>query len=219
VNAAVTSGGHIDRVSLDAVAAATRRGEYLAEITDWMLTYGGEPRFRLSSASFSWLDPNDREAKARRFVAAASCTDTASCTMARTGRGLSSATTWVIVELLAAVVVPIALSRRFTPRRGFAWVYAAYTVAAIGAALLLRLDPPAGGGMSGIISVGAAFMLSLPWPLFVVQLSPLVSGLNKVFLNADAGVVSAWIGIAINHVVIGALAFLPRRGADGSSVD
>ena len=219
VKATLMSGGHIDGVALEAVAAAARRGEYLAEVTDWTLTYGGEPRFRLSSASFSWLDPNDREAKASQFVAAASCTDTASCTMARTGRGLSSATTWVIVELLAAMLVPIALSRRYTPRRGLAWVYAAYTVAAIGAALLLRLDPPAGGGMSGIISVGAAFMLSLPWPLFIVQLPSLVSGLDKVFLNADAGVISAWIGIAINHLVIGALVFLPRRGADGSAAD
>jgi hypothetical protein len=201
----------LDAAALDAVVAAARRGDYRAQVSDWTLVYGGELRFRLSARALDWLDPDDRELKARQIVAAASCADTASCATARSGRGLSSATTWVLIELFAAIALPLALARRFTPRRGLAWTYAAYTLAAIGAALLLRADPPSGIGMSGILSVGAAFFLGLPWTLSLPRSRLLLETLRTVFLDADAGVVEVWIGIAVNHVVLGALAFRPRR--------
>ncbi len=205
----------LDSAALDAIIAAARRGDYRAEVSDWTLVYGGDLRFRLSARALDWLDPDDRELKARQVVAAASCADTASCATARSGRGLSSAVTWVLIELLAAIALPLALSRRFTPHRGLAWLYAAYTLAAIGAASLLLVDPPSGGGMSGVISVGAAFFLALPWTLGLPQRRLLLEALRTVFLDADAGVVEVWIGIAINQVALGTLAFRLWRASPG----
>lgn len=218
VNARVSgTNAPADPAALDAIVAAARRGDYAAEVSDWTLTYGGEPRFRLSPSAFNWLDSTDREVKATQFLKAATCTEMASCTTARSGRGLSSGTTWVVIELVLAALLPLALARRYTPRRGFAWLYLVYTAAAIGAALLLRLDPPTGGGLSGILSVGAAFMLGLPWPMVLLRVPLVTSGLNALFLSADAGVVAAWIGIALNHLILGTLAFLPRGDAGEKS--
>jgi hypothetical protein len=208
-----TANRRIDAAALDTIVAATRRGAYRAQVSDWTLVYGGEPRFRLSAQSLDWLDPDDRELKARQVVTSASCADTASCATARSGRGLSSALTWVLLELVAAVALPLTLARRITPHRGLAWLYAAYTLAAVGAALLLLVDPPTGTGLSGIISIGAAFFLGLPWSLSLPQSRLLLEALRGLFLDADAGVVEVWIGIAVNHVVLGALAFRRRRAA------
>lgn len=193
---------------LAAAIEATRRGAYDVQKVGWTLVYSdADSRFRLSSRQLQWLLPADRDVTAAQLLKAADCSDTGGCAARKSGTGLASPATWIAVDLLLAGAVLVLFRGRLRWRRPFCIAYGAYWLLALGAAALALVDRPTGAGLSGVLSVGAAVYLGLPWSLSVGTSRAVIAALQSFFTNADADLITSWIGIALNQLLLGYLAF------------
>lgn len=128
----------------------------------------------------------------------------------RTGQVLSNPYFWIVLQMVLALL-PFWLIR--PPARAIPSAttpYKTYSAIAICAMLAALIDDPGrSSGASGLLSMAVGALAGLPWTMFLDRL--VGRTFQEHFARDDATLMSVWLCIGINQLLLGLVAFWPKR--------
>lgn len=154
----------------------------------------------------------DTRKDARAIIEYSDCNQKGNCLQARTGGGLSNPLAWIYIMLAVSFFGPLMFLRRIrNGRLVFQLVYLLYWGLILLAAVLATLFPIRDGAnsLAGIFSFPVALILGLPWSMLFLHMD-----IKLAYFRPDEGfVLSAWLGVWLNQLILGFLALWPRKKA------
>lgn len=172
------------------------------------------PALSVSADRASWRNTRKYMPAAKEAVERADCTQMDNCTKKQSGGGLSNPYTWITVQIIITILPLLLIARA---RCALPWariVYAAYWVVVVLVTLVSLVDRPgSSGSWSGIMTFTLAFFAGIPWSAVLAAPGGIVNtAVKSFFLSHDADLVLVWMGMAMNQLLLGVLAFWPARG-------